>query len=122
MLRLTLVFAVWIASTAHALDEWRPDPDAELHEAYAGAWSSADEDRRRLLDRAQHAWYLYRAAHCSLRGGSLLGDECAAHMARERAAELRRIGGLTDTNVRTIFGAHDGAGDQGRADEGGDPR
>jgi uncharacterized protein YecT (DUF1311 family) len=99
MLRLTLVFIVWMASTAYADEDSRANEEAELHQAYEVAWSEADDERRELLDRAQHAWNKYRAANCQL-----LGDECYALMAQERAAELRYIGHvLTDTNVRTIL-------------------
>lgn len=107
MLRLTLVFAVWLASTAHALEDAKDNQEAELHEAYASAWNGSDADLRRLLDRAQQAWYVYRAATCEI-----LGDECSALMAQERAAELRNIGRLTDTNDRTILRAHGGGGNQ----------
>lgn len=90
MLRLALVFSVWIASTAYALDEWKvaaaSNQEAELHEAYVLAWNEADDKRRKLLDRAQHAWNEYRAANCQI-----LGEECYALMAQERAAELRYI-------------------------------
>jgi len=96
MLRLTLVFAVWIASTAYALEDAKIVQEAELHEAYERAWDGSDDDHRRLLDQAQQAWYVYRAANCAL-----LGNECYVLMAQERAAELRYIG-LTNTNVRTI--------------------
>ena len=99
MLRLTAVFFVWMASTAYALSDSIANTEAELHEAYELAWSNADDDRRRLLDRAQDAWYVYRAANCEL-----IGDDCFALMAHERAAELRFIGQvLTETNVRTIL-------------------
>ena len=98
MLRLALVFVVWMASTTHALEERYGDPDAELHQAYAAAWNEADDAQRALLERGQRAWYLYRAATCALSG-----PECHALMAQERAAELRH---LTETNVRTILPAH----------------
>jgi uncharacterized protein YecT (DUF1311 family) len=105
MLRLTAVFFIWMASTAYALEEGAADYDAELHEAYVSAWNEADRPRRALLARAQQAWSQYRAAHCEL-----LGDECYALMAQERAAELRYIrGSLIETNVRTILPAHAGA-------------
>ncbi len=114
MLRMTLVFVVWMASTAYALEDSKINQEAELHEAYAVAWNGADDDRRKLLDRAQAAWNVYRAANCEI-----LGDECYTLMAQERAAELRHIGrsveegcGLTDTNVRTILRAHVRADDQ----------
>lgn len=107
MLRLTTVFLVWIGSTAFALEAPDTDYDAELHEAYVLAWNEADDERRKLLARAQRGWNEYRAANCEL-----LGDECHAFMAQERAAELRYIHGtLTETNVRTIMAAH------GRADQ-----
>lgn len=112
MLRLTMVFFVWMASTASALEDSKINQEAELHEAYAVAWNGADDDRRELLDRAQVAWNAYRAANCTI-----LGDECYTLMAQERTAELRYIGrigepcGLTDTNVRTILRAHGGADD-----------
>jgi hypothetical protein len=129
MLRLTVVFLVWIASTAYALDDAADNQEAEMHEAYVLAWSEADDERRKLLDRAQHAWNEYRAAHCQL-----LGDECYPLMAQERAAELRIIGRvlnpdaelcwdrLTNSNVRTILPA-DGCSDlQGRTYPRRDPR
>ena len=106
MLRLTLVFAVWIASTAYALEDPKVVQDAELHEAYEVAWDSADDDHRRLLDQAQRAWYVYRAANCAL-----LGEECYVLMAQERAAELRSLG-WTNTNVRTIVPARGRTGDK----------
>lgn len=91
MLRLTLVFSVWLASTAYALDD---DPDmtaarsqeAELQQVYERVWNAADDDEKILLDRAQLAWSEYRAAHCEL-----VGDDCVAAMAEERVAELRRL-------------------------------
>ena len=86
MLRMTCVFLVWVASTAFALDDAADNQEAEMHEAYALAWSEADDARRELLDRAQYAWNLYRAANCEL-----LGEECYALMAQERTAELRYI-------------------------------
>jgi hypothetical protein len=89
MLRLTVVFLVWMASTAYALNDAADNQEAEMHEAYVLAWNEADEERRRLLDRAQYAWNEYRAANCQL-----LGEECYALMAHERAAELRLIGGV----------------------------
>lgn len=114
MLRLTLVFIVWMASTASALEDSKINQEAELHEAYERAWNSADDARRKLLDRAQAAWNAYRAANCEI-----LGEECHMLMAQERAAELRHIGriaeeacGLTNTNVRTILRAHVRADDQ----------
>lgn len=87
MLRLTLVFLVWMASTAYALEDSRAYEEAELHQAYEIAWSEADDERRKLLDRAQYAWNVYRAATCEI-----LGEDCYALMAQERAAELRFIG------------------------------
>jgi hypothetical protein len=108
MLRLTAVFFIWMASTAYALEEGDSDYDAELHEAYVSAWNEADRRQRSLLARAQRAWNDYRAANCEL-----LGDECYALMAQERAAELRY---LTKTNVRTILPA------DGRAEHNQDQR
>jgi Lysozyme inhibitor LprI len=96
--RLSLVFIVWMASTAFAVDPAEPDYDAELHEAYAAAWDRADERARELLARAQRGWNEYRSATCRSRG-----EDCWGFMAQERAAELRR---LTETNVRTILPAH----------------
>ena len=121
MLRLTLVFGVWLASTAYALDE---DPDmtaarsqeAELQQVYERVWSAADDDDKILLDRAQLAWSEYRAAHCEL-----AGDDCLAFMAYERVAELRRLR-LTGTNDRTIFAADEHADGEGRAHANGDSR
>jgi hypothetical protein len=93
MLRLTAVFFIWMASTAFALEEGDADHDAELHEAYVAAWNEADHQDRGLLAKAQRAWKEYRAAHCTL-----LGEECHALMAQERAAELRYLWrALTDT-------------------------
>jgi hypothetical protein len=121
MLRLTLVFCVWLASTAYALDD-EPEmtaarsQEAELHETYEGVWRRADEERKLILDRAQRAWSEYRAAHCEL-----VGEDCAAFMAHERTAELRQLR-LTDSNDRTIFAADECADDEGRAHAGGDPR
>jgi uncharacterized protein YecT (DUF1311 family) len=86
MLRLTLVFFVWMASTAYALDDAADNQEAEMHEAYVLAWNGADDPRRELLSRAQRAWNEYRAANCEI-----LGEECFALMAQERAAELRYI-------------------------------
>ena len=86
MLRLAAVFVVWIASTAWAHDNTDADCDAELHEAYLLAWSEADDQQRRLLERAQHGWNDYRAANCEL-----VGSGCYALMAQERAAELRYV-------------------------------
>lgn len=106
MLRMTVVFVVWMASTACALEDSKINQEAELHEAYAVAWNASDDDRRKLLDRAQAAWNAYRAANCGI-----LGEECYTLMAQERAAELRYIG-LTDTNVRTILRAYGRADDQ----------
>jgi hypothetical protein len=121
MLRLTLVFSVWLASTAYALDD---DPDmtaarsqeAELQQVYERVWSAAGDDEKILLDRAQLAWSEYRAAHCEL-----VGDDCVAFMAQERVAELRRLH-LTEQNDRTIFAADERADGEGRAHAGGDPR
>jgi hypothetical protein len=76
MYRLTFVFVVWMASTAHAVDE----------PVYI---AGADEDRRALLEKAQLAWTQYRLANCAAYGR--WGDECLAYMAEERAAELRNI-------------------------------
>jgi uncharacterized protein YecT (DUF1311 family) len=105
MLRLTAVFFIWMASTACALEDADADYDAELHEAYVGAWNEADHERRGLLARSQRAWKEYRAANCQLLGD----DECYALMAQERTAELRYISRtlpLTETNVRTIVSVH----------------
>ena len=102
MSRLALVFLVWLASTAYALEDADHDYDAELHAAYAAAWDEADDAARALLGRAQRGWNEYRAATCRVRG-----ERCWALMAQERAAELRL---LTETNVRTILPA------DGRAD------
>jgi Lysozyme inhibitor LprI len=99
MLRLTTVFLIWIASTACALEEGDADYDAELHEAYASAWNEADARGRALLAKAQRAWNEYRAANCEL-----LGDECYALMAHERAAELRL---LLDRYERSYYSAAD---------------
>src|SRR3954465_9242942 len=96
MLRLSAVFLIWIASTAYALEDRQAIDEAELHEAYVQAWNEADEPRRNLLDRAQHAWHAYRDANCAI-----LGDECRALMAQERAAELRYIAEFTETNNET---------------------
>ena len=98
MFRLTLIFTVWVASTAYALDDADPDYDAELHAAYAAAWDEADDAARELLARAQRGWNEYRSATCRVRG-----EQCWGLMAQERAAELRH---LTETNVRTILPAH----------------
>jgi uncharacterized protein YecT (DUF1311 family) len=107
MLRLTCVFLVWVASTAYALDDAADNQEAELHEAYILAWNEADDEQRKLLARAQHAWNEYRAANCEM-----LGEECYALMAHERTAELRYIErALTETNDRTILHAY------GRADK-----
>jgi hypothetical protein len=119
MLRLTVVFFVWLASTAHALDE--PEmtaarsQEAELQEVYERLWRVADDAHKLVLDRAQRAWSEYRAAHCEM-----VGDDCLAFMAHERTAELRHII-LTNTNVRTIFAANECA-DERRAHADGDPR
>ena len=102
MLRLTTVFLIWMASTAYALEDADADYDAELHEAYVGAWNEADHERRGLLAKSQRAWNEYRAANCQLLGG----DECHALMAQERTAELRYISRtllLTETNVPTLL-------------------
>jgi hypothetical protein len=111
MLRLMTVFFIWMASTAYALEEADADYDAELHAAYVLAWNEADDQRRSLLSKAQRGWNEYRAANCGL-----LGDECYALMAQERAAELRYIHGTlleadacrgwTEKHVRTILPAH----------------
>jgi hypothetical protein len=98
MLRLTLVFMVWTASTAFALEDSEPDYDAELHAAYAAAWDGADDSARELLARAQRGWNQYRSATCRFRS-----EQCWGLMAQERAAELRH---LTEKNVRTILPAH----------------
>lgn len=98
MLRLTLVFVVWVASTAFALEDSEPDYDAELHAAYAVAWDEADDAARELLARGQRGWNEYRSATCRFRG-----EHCWSLLAQERAAELRH---LTETNVRTIVPAH----------------
>jgi uncharacterized protein YecT (DUF1311 family) len=103
MLRLATVFFVWIVSTAHAVDRAaQENQEAEMHEAYVRAWSEADDQRRELLDRAQHAWNAYRSANCRI-----LGEECYALMAQERAAELRYIG-LRNADDRSIL-ARDGS-------------
>src|SRR5262245_65625307 len=101
MVRLSIVFLVWMASTAYALDDADADYDAELHEAYVLAWSEADEPRRRLLARAQRGWSEYREASCELLGN----DACRALMAQERAAELRA---LVDKYERSYYSAADG--------------
>jgi uncharacterized protein YecT (DUF1311 family) len=98
VIRLTLVFTVWLASTAFALEDREPDYDAQLHAAYAAAWDEADDAGRELLARAQRGWNEYRSATCRVRG-----EDCWGLMAQERAAELRL---LTETNVRTILPAH----------------
>lgn len=121
MLRLTLVFCVWLASTAHALDDQAEmtaarSQEAELHELYERVWSAADDENKILLDRAQSAWSAYRQAHCEL-----AGDDCLAVSAYERTAELRQLR-LTNTNVRTIYAADECADGEGRAHAGGDPR
>jgi hypothetical protein len=60
MARLTIVFVIWVASTAFALDE----ADADLHEAYA-AWDEVDVPRaaelRLLIDKYERSYY--SAAH-----------------------------------------------------------
>lgn len=114
MLRLTLVFCVWLASTAYALEDDAEmtaarSQEAELDQLYERVWTAADDDEKILLDRAQVAWSEYRAAHCEL-----AGEDCMAFMAQERAAELRRLR-LTETNVRTIFAADECADGEGRA-------
>lgn len=93
MLRLSVVFFIWMASTAYALEDKRAIDEADLREAYVQAWNEADEHSRKLLDRAQRAWNLYRDANCQL-----LGDECRALMAQERAAELHYIVESRQTN------------------------
>ena len=104
MLRLSLVFLVWMASTAYALDGAADNQEAAMQEAYTLAWNEADDELRKLLDRSQHAWHEYREANCRI-----LGDECHTLMAQERTAELRYIVEiLTDTNVRTILRADGG--------------
>jgi uncharacterized protein YecT (DUF1311 family) len=121
MLRLTLVFCVWLASTAYALDE-EPEmtaarsQEAELGELYERVWSAAQDEQKILLDRAQVAWSEYRAAHCEL-----AGEDCLAFMAHERAAELRQLR-LTNTNDRTIFATHECADGEGRTHAGGNSR
>jgi len=99
MVRLSIVFLVWMASTAYALDDADADYDAELHEAYVLAWSEADAPGRRLLARAQRGWNEYRAANCEL-----VGEQCHALMAQERAAELRA---LVDKYERSYYSAAD---------------
>ncbi|HVL36686.1 MAG TPA: lysozyme inhibitor LprI family protein [Burkholderiales bacterium] len=86
MVRLTVVFAVWLASTAHAVPDPLAAADDEMHQAFVLAWTRADDERRRLLDVGQRAWTVYREAHCRL-----LGKECYPLMAHERAAELRDL-------------------------------
>jgi lysozyme inhibitor LprI len=98
MFRLSAVFFIWMASTAYALEDRKAIDEAELQDAYAQAWNEADEQRRNLLDRAQHAWHVYRDANCAI-----LGDECRTLMAQERAAELRYIAEFTGTNEGTIL-------------------
>ena len=60
MARLTIVFVIWVASTAFALDEADPDYDADLHEAYA-AWNEVDQPRaaelRLLIDKYERSYY-----------------------------------------------------------------
>jgi len=109
MLRLTMVFLIWIASTAWAVEEGdadfdAADFDAELHQAYVSAWNEADHHGRTLLARAQRAWSEYRAANCAL-----LGEHCHALMAQERAAELRL---LFDKYERSYYSAADVDRDQ----------
>jgi uncharacterized protein YecT (DUF1311 family) len=110
MYRLTFVFVVWMASTAHAVDERNcdsstplvmdaacldepahlagaDDTDQRVHNAYERVWVYAGEDRRALLEKAQLAWAQYRLANCAAYGR--WGEECLAYMADERAAELR---------------------------------
>jgi hypothetical protein len=84
MFRLTLVFAVWVASTAYAGDE--PDYEAQLHETYTLAWQAADDETQEPLNRSQFGWNVYRAANCAL-----LGEDCYAAMAQQRASELREL-------------------------------
>jgi len=106
MLRLTAVFFIWMASTAHALDDGDADYDGELHEAYVSAWNEADHRQRGLLAKAQRGWNEYRAANCEL-----LGAECHALMAQERTAELRT---LVDKYERSYYSS-------AHADRGQDP-
>jgi hypothetical protein len=119
MLRLSLVFLVWVASTAYALDRAADHQEAEMQQAYLLAWNEADDDLRTLLQRSQHAWQEYRDANCRI-----LGEDCYGLMAQERTAELRYIVqiltpdedeapcGLTNTNVRTILRADARAADR----------
>jgi len=60
MARLTIVFVIWIASTAYAFDDADPDYDADLREAYT-AWNEVDEPRatelRLLVDQYERSYY-----------------------------------------------------------------
>jgi len=103
MLRLTLVFFVWLASTAYALDDHAEmsaaaSQEAELDRLYERVWSAAGDKDKILLDRAQVAWSEYRAAQCELAGE----DDCLPSMAQERVEELRKLC-LTETNGRTVL-------------------
>jgi hypothetical protein len=64
MARLTIVFVIWIASTAFALDDADRDCDQARREAYA-AWNEVDAPRaaelRLLVDKYERSYY--SAAH-----------------------------------------------------------
>jgi hypothetical protein len=60
MARLTIVFVIWIGSTAYALDDADPEYDADLRQAYA-AWNEVDASRaaelRLLVDKYERSYY-----------------------------------------------------------------
>jgi hypothetical protein len=67
MARLTIVFVIWIASTAYAFDDAAPGYDAELQEAHA-AWTEVDPPRAAelhyLVDKYERSYYSATHAGC----------------------------------------------------------
>jgi hypothetical protein len=92
MLRLSLVFLVWMGSTAYALENRDTDYEIRLHEAFGLVWNEADDEERDLLAGAQRGRNAYRAATCAL-----LGEDCYVVL------EAHWCGVLTDADVHTIL-------------------
>jgi hypothetical protein len=56
MLRLSLVFLVWIASTATFVER----SEDELEETIELAWLEGDARQKAVLESAERDWYHYR--------------------------------------------------------------
>jgi hypothetical protein len=85
MLRLALVFCLWIGSTAHSVEE----PDAELQETVELEWLQAGAERKAVLERADRDWYHYRRLTDTNVRTILPGDGCADENRDERGTYAR---------------------------------